>query len=403
MKKIRYVQILIIAGLTLVMSVTSFAEGKPQHPFAPDISQSWSEIDPAVVYPGFEYEGLTPACAACPGCDPQFTFFVKGGNSNNLVIYFQGGGACWDSMNCLYYHTYNEEVLSITEFGDTEGRGIFDTKNPANPFKDWYFVFIPYCTGDIHWGAQDTAYPDYLDMVPGDEWTIQHRGFVNFQVVLQWITDNFTSPLRIFVTGSSAGGYGAIMGFPSISEAFPMSRVSVLGDAANGIIGEDFQNSSIFNWNIQIPTWIPDFQAGYVPGMTMADVYKGIADFYPQSKLAQFTAAWDWNQTFFYYVMLNLYDPGSWGTGWPAVWPDWNAQMRGYAYETALDAPNYRYYIAAGDYHTIMLSPAFYEEDSAGMSFAAWVKAMINTPTGAWARYNGTWQNLEAVDPMPGP
>jgi hypothetical protein len=395
MKKNKFIKIFIIAGLTLLLSVPSLA-GKGPRPFLPAIDKSWSEIDPAEIYPDFEYNGLTPACAACPGCDPTFTFYVKGGKINNLVIYFQGGGACWDSMNCLYYHTYNEEVPPIEAFSDTEDRGIFDTENPANPFKDWYFVFIPYCTGDIHWGAQDVDYPDYLDYIPGfDSWTIQHRGFVNFQVVLQWMTDNFKHPLRIFVTGSSAGGYGAIMGFPYIKEAFPTSRVSVLGDAANGVVGEDFQNSSIYNWNIQVPTWIPGFEGGYTPTLTMAEVYKNIADYYSDSKLAQFTTAWDWNQTFFYYVMLNIYDPGSWGTGWPSVWFDWNDQMLTLANETAMNAPNYRYYIAAGDYHTIMMSPEFYTEDSAGMSYAKWVKAMVNTPYGAWTRYNGRWSNLE--------
>ena len=285
--------------------------------------------------------------------------------------------------------------------------GIFDAKNPDNPFKDWYFVYIPYCTGDIHWGASDVDYVDFLDFLPTDSWTIRHRGFVNFKLVMQWVEENFQMPFRIFVTGSSAGGYGAIMGFPTIKEAYPDSQVYVLGDAANGIVGEDFQEDSIFNWDIQVPTWIPGFEAGYTPDMEISDVYLNIADYYTDSKLGQFTTAWDWNQTFFYYVMLNIDDPGSWETGWPAEWCSWNSKMLDYAYETADGAPNYRYYIAAGDYHTIMMSPEFYTEDSAGVSFAKWVKMMVNNPLNPhWGSPGGKWQNVECtdcLDPLPCP
>jgi hypothetical protein len=396
----KFIFVSLVATLLCVMTMPAYSAQSYHRPFVPEISRDWTEMDPAQLYPDFQYEGLTPSCAACPGCDPEFTFFVKGGRVNKLVIYFQGGGACWDSMNCLYAHTYSEEVPDISEFENTQGRGIFDTENPKNPFKDWYFVYIPYCTGDIHWGAQDVPYPDYLDGIPGfDSWTIRHRGFVNFQVVLKWIEDNFRLPFKIFVTGSSAGGYGAIMGFPYIKEAFPISRVYVLGDAANGVVGEDFQNASIYNWNIQIPEWIPGFEAGYTPDLEMSDVYINIANYYPFSKLAQFTTAWDWNQTFFYYVMLNINNPGTWETDWPLVWCDWNSQMIDSVYETAAEARNYRYYIAAGDYHTIMMSPEFYTENSAGISYARWVRVMVNNPFGMWGGpWQGLWRNVECVD-----
>ncbi len=382
------------------------------HRLVPDLPDGITQIFPSEIYPDFTYNGLAPSCAACPdptNCSPQFSFFVKGGTVNKLVIYFQGGGACWDSMNCLYYPTYSRSVPPLELVADTAGKGILDTANPANPFKDWYFVYIPYCTGDIHWGARDNSYPDYLGAIPGvDSWTIRHRGFVNFQVVLKWVQDNFLLPRKIFVTGSSAGSYGAIMGFPYIREAYPWSVISVLGDAGNGVVEPYFQTTAIYNWDVQIPAWIPGFEAGYTPDMTMSDMYTGIAAYYPLSKVAQFSTAWDWNQTFFYNVMLNIHDPGSWGEAyWPLVWCDWNQQMLGLAHDTAAAAPNYRYYISAGIYHTIMTSPDFYTESSAGVPFVEWVDAMVNNPFGLLhPRFQGKWKNLECEDcgdPVPCP
>jgi len=409
---------LLTMALVLVFSTQAFAKWHRHKPKIPNIPKTWTEVDPEAVYPDFTYNGLEPACASCPptvnsetgkitSYDPKFTFFVKGGTTNNLVIYFQGGGACWDSMNCLYVHTYYEEVPPIEMFADTEGRGIFDASKGANPFKNWHMVYIPYCTGDVHWGANDMDYPDSWGLYGGVSQTIKHRGFVNFQVVLKWVEDNFSRPNNIFVSGSSAGSYGAIMGFPYIKEAFPWSRVSVLGDAGNGVTGGDFQADSINNWNIQLPTWIPGFEDGYNEHMTMDFVYEAIAKAYPFSKVAQFTTAWDWNQTFFYNVMLNINDPNVWPGGWPAVWCDWNEQMLGFVWNTAAEARNYRYYIAAGQYHTIMMSPEFYTEDSAGIPFAKWVKAMVRNPFGMWGGpLQGRWKNVECADcedPMPCP
>ncbi len=389
----------VVIAWGFLMVPDTLASGMGKHSFVPDIPDTWVQIYPDDVDPAFQYNGLTPGCAACPGCNGQFSFFVKGGKTNNLVIYFQGGGACWHSMNCLYVHTYYEEVPPLSSFSDTQGKGIFDTKNPANPFRDWYFVYIPYCTGDVHWGARDVAYPDYLDRIPGfDSWTIRHRGFVNFQLVMEWVTQRFRMPFKIFVTGSSAGGYGAAMAFPYVREAFPHSQVYMLADAANGVVGDQFKNASIYNWDIQIPRWIPGFEDGYTPDMEVSDVFLNIARYYPDSKLAQFTTAWDNNQAFFYNVMLNIYDPSAWNNIFP-VWCDWHARMLGYAHDTAYGARNYRYYIAEGEYHTILMSPRFYTEDSAGVSFAKWVKMMVENPLNRHGGPpGGMWRNVECAD-----
>lgn len=404
MKRSKWIGLGILFLFLFVAASGSYAKGHHFKRFLPDIPKNWTQLFPDDLYPDFEYEGLKPGCAACPGFDPEFSFFVKGGKVNKLVVYFQGGGACWDSMNCLYAHTYSEEVPPLEAFEDTEGAGIFDTNNPKNPFKNWYFVYIPYCTGDVHWGANDHKYDDYLNQFGGGTVTIHHRGFVNFQVVLKWIHENFRAPRKIFVTGSSAGGYGAILAFPYIKQAYPWSRVYVLGDAANGVVSESFEEGGIYNWNVQVPTWIPGFEDFH--GQTLAEMYIAFAHRYPLSKLAQFTTAWDATQTYFYNVMLNIDDYKKWGDDfWPLVWCDWHNQMLDLVYTTAGNARNYRYYVAAGNYHTILMSPDFYEEDSAGVPFRKWVRAMVKNPFGMWGGpLGGRWKNVECEeceDPFP--
>ncbi len=209
-------------------------------PFTSPIPEGWSKVDWTDHYPDFTYKGLSPSCTHCPmdDCESQFYFFAKGGSVNNLVVYFEGGGACWHTMNCIYESTTNTGVRATVEsLGDNDGIG--DDDNPDNPFRDWSMVYIPYCTGDIHSGANDYDYPDDLGfhLLPDfNHWTIRHRGKVNFRVVLQWIQDTFTTaPDKIFVTGSSAGAYGALMNFPDIRDAYPSSTAYCFPDAGNGI------------------------------------------------------------------------------------------------------------------------------------------------------------------------
>jgi hypothetical protein len=378
-----------------------FAGNPKSGPFLPDIPDVWTKMYPDS---DFTYNGLKPACSNCPASSSdEFYYYAKRGSVNNLVIFFDGGGACWSSVNCLYYTTYSYEMDAVEDNPENFG-GIFDTTNPLNPFKDWSFVFIPYCTGDIHWGAADTNYIDYLGIYGGGEITIQHRGFVNFQAVLEWLTETFRRPHKIFVTGSSAGSYGAILAFPYINDAFPKSKAYVLGDAGNGVVDEGFKNIYINNWNVQIPEWVfgPSWSFS---DSSVAEMYSTIADYYPKTKVAQYTTAGDSTQIWFYNVMLQITDnPLSFPPDWvnfdnitPAVWCDWYGQMLGFADETA-QSPNYRYYIGAGGDHTIMAYPKFYEEESAGIPFVEWVNAMVKSQGGRHGHGGIPWVNTECDD-----
>jgi hypothetical protein len=214
---------------------------------------------------------------------------------------------------------------------DMEGQGIFDQTRKDNPFKNWGFVYVPYCTGDLFWGANDASYN-------GVE--IKHRGFVNFQAVLKYLEKNTKRPKKIFVTGSSAGSYGATLAFPYVKESFPRSKVYLLGDAGNGVMGGTFQTEGVYNWNVQMPDWI--FPGGYDPAMTLEYIYTEIAAEYPKSRLAQYTTAFDGTQIYFYNVMLNINNPYEWGNITPAVAGTWHFTMKTNVYNTAAASPNYR-------------------------------------------------------------
>jgi len=88
--------------------------------------------------------GQGTGCAA----GTPYSFFHRAGTApGKLLIYFQGGGACWNWVSCSGMFDPSVEADELYDY-----EGIFDRENPANPFREFEIVFIPYCTGDVHVG-----------------------------------------------------------------------------------------------------------------------------------------------------------------------------------------------------------------------------------------------------------
>jgi len=369
-----------------------------------------SNARPAVAGPWTIHEDLAPVvgadgntysatCSGLPGTDPEFKFWSKKGDSKNLVVYFEGGGACWDNLTCSFpigtglpLQFYVPQIFPGTN--PATYSGLFDQANPANPVKDWSFVYIPYCTGDIHTGSATKSYFNVGNPLLPPSYTIQHRGFDNFMVVLDWIKQNFDAPKSILVTGSSAGGYGASANFPYIADSYPNAHMYVLADASQGVSTPAFDNGNPGrnSWNPQLPQWIFGAPPTSVPS---ADLLRRAAEAYPRAKISQFTTTLDSVQVGFYGVMKQFYGPGG---SCPNVAVDWNQQMVGALNSYGSEVRNFRYYLASGTYHTIMRSPLFYTEDSAGIAYSSWLASMLSNRGGTGGSGGGDWRNVACPD-----
>jgi hypothetical protein len=146
-------------------------------------------------------------------------YFYRKGTENSLMIFLNGGGACADKFFCSLNpvdvnHDLPIEFLSHGApdlfFGVREQRqqapesGIFKRSDATNPVAKWNMVFVPYCTGDIHSGSRkDVVVKD----VPG---TQQFVGYLNYGLFLNSFGPTFKDSDKVLLTGSSAGGFGAL-------------------------------------------------------------------------------------------------------------------------------------------------------------------------------------------------
>lgn len=229
---------------------------------------------------------ITPNGGTLCGEGHQYWFWVRCGTVNKMVIFFQGGGLAKDSASCEYYiekgHTNPTIRVHLPR------QGIFNFSNSDNPFKDYNFVLLPYCSGDFHWGNKETSYncPQPSPVV------FQHRGFVNARAALDRVFETYlhagAPPDIVLITGSSAGGYGSILHAPYIINRYPESKVSHLSDCAAGVIPSfsTFWNDINDKWGVtgNVPLLTPLFTNGF----ELSKMYIAIATKYPENMFSQF-------------------------------------------------------------------------------------------------------------------
>ena len=308
----------------------------------PELAREWTAIEP----------GGETTCAR----GGTFRFFVRGGTVNKLVITFDGGGACWNSATCSLADAIFSPTAE-TELPDP-GEGAGDNSNPENPFKDWYQVFIPYCTGDIHWGDNVKTY----DAEGGNPAvTIRHKGRTNTLAVLDWVYERFEQPESILVTGMSAGSYGSIGWAPHVMKHYPKSFVAQFGDSGAGVITDTFFEDSFPAWNAEgiLPDWIEGLDVP-LSELSLEDFYIAAANYYPENAFSQYNTDNDENQRFYYTAMGGKDE-------------DWSPKMHEKIAAIVAGAPTFRSYIAGGDKHVIIPYPEFYTYQVDGVRIRDWL------------------------------
>lgn len=344
-----------LAALAVVACSASAREGDIATP-----SPAWVEVAPEPIR--IDGEVFTPTCSGAPGTDPAYRFWYRQGRGDGLVVFFDGGGACWDDVTCAVPRRAgdrnDDDGLYKAELspGDNPNamQGIFDSANARNPVRDWSFVFVPYCTGDVHIGS---ATAHYSDPDTGAPYTIQHRGGDNFRAILRWMGAHVSQPRRLLVTGVSAGAYGAAAHYPAIRDAYPDGEAIMLGDSGQGVSAPGSAALRNRAWNYH--------PSPAIFGAEGDDAVARLAAHFPRDRFAQYTTSADITQRAYYALTGGAHSCGSWTEAMVA------------ALEQRQRTPNFRAYLAAGETHTILRRRLFYTEHSGGAAFVDWFASLL--------------------------
>lgn len=177
----------------------------------------------------------------------QFIVSVRRGDPKKAILYLEGGGGCWDYLSC--YGIGMAQVMAGTPpAGDP---GFLDTADPRNPLRDWSVVYASYCDGSVWSGDNNVVYSRDDGSDPR---LTRHHGLANLSAAVTLLRKYFPNPDKVLVSGSSAGGYGTLMGYMVTKLQYPETPIYVINDSGPDVVNP--QNPDLFEkarkaWNFE--------------------------------------------------------------------------------------------------------------------------------------------------------
>ena len=233
---------------------------------------------------------VEPPGVVC-GNNSQYKFFVNySDKSDNLLVVLEPGGACWDYDSCTGKNGIR---------GAANVNGLEDDHYKLAPFispflnrdseivstGEYNFVYIPYCTGDVHTG---NAVATYTDAAGTDSVEFHHDGHHAMREVIAWLDTNFTHVPKLFVTGCSAGGVGSLVNYHFLRNGIKSVQKGYMLDDS-GPVFPSTGYSAPMHAKIR-EAWNVDSIGGELPGgftfEDMGTLKTAVADEFPHDRLA---------------------------------------------------------------------------------------------------------------------
>lgn len=235
--------------------------------------------------------------------DTQYKYFVKfREGSDNLLVLYEGGGACWDFKTCTAaegsrgalgvdcvlknrereangeelvdcipddyadrYFGLPDSAAEVSAVANQLNPNIYITDNAASidtvlplassdpnvsPFSDWNLVFVPYCTADLYSGDKEARYfeTEGCEDDPNcdeDPVIFRHFGLRNTLAVAEELDEVFPGVEDFAMNGCSAGG-------AAVMATYYLMRTRIQG----------IQNAVAFS---DAGPFFPDFYPGAAP------------------------------------------------------------------------------------------------------------------------------------------
>jgi hypothetical protein len=240
--------------------------------------------------------------AVCANGDPSYYTF-KDTEGTNLLIFLQGGGACWTLEGCgggqasrrTAVHLERQDPVTFIDDGQYAGKAWRSGRLDPDPFAGFDHVVVPYCTGDVHAGSR---IHDYAQGPDQGAYPIQHMGYQNLQLILQDLKARFAAPEKILFAGCSAGGIGVYFNLPQLREVYPDASIYVLSDAGTPfkvphIHAGAFQRLTD-TWGAVLPE---DFDLGEDRDLDLSDQVRYNANHYPDVRFGLISSYSDFVMT----------------------------------------------------------------------------------------------------------
>lgn len=327
----------------------------------------------AVESPG-DHEWLwvnVPGAKCRDGSDTGFAINFSS-SSKEVMIFLEGGGACFNGTTCMGNpKSFNEGNFNAAKAGLG---GILDRTRDENPVKDWNYVYIPYCTGDVHAGNK-------TDVEIKGAGKQQFLGYANIGLYLKQIVPSFPEAERVLLTGVSAGGFGAAANYDQVQRGFGCTPVDLLDDSgppmAKEFVPACLQNIFRTSWGLDETMLADCGEDCQDKDDFLLDFVMHLAKTHPERTQGLISSTADATIRQFYGFSAN---------DCKAVLPNMSATTFG---EGLLDAreklasfDSFGSYIFDGSSHTMIGGSGFYSKEVNDVSLRDWVADLLDgTPS----------------------
>jgi len=303
---------------------------------------------------------------------------VNLGTSGDLVIYMEGGGACFNSSTCnSIAHPSGWNASNFATEIALYNVGLFDRIDDHNPLRDATFVFIPYCTGDVHSGSN-----------PNGMGGRQFVGYGNVGRALDLVVPKSTDVSRVILSGSSAGGFGALINYDRTQAAFGDTPVHLIDDSGPPLddmfLTPCLQKLFRTTWNLDAALPAGCTTCSQPDGGGLENALGYLADAHPDRRLGLVTSTRDGVIRSFYGYGYPDCVAGAAGNPMPeAAYAAAITELRDVSLASH---KNFRVYSKDSGEHVWLLFPpdtVSPKKDGSGKHLAVWLDEMLD-PDAAW-------------------
>lgn len=265
--------------------------------FRPGTYSSWQTVQ------------LHPSTGAVCGNGSPYKFFVnRVANTRNMLIYMEGGGACWDYASCSGQagvrgarnpNGIPDDYMSLLNPGASLVSPFVTRVSPFDSVKtqSWNIIYIPYCTGDIYSGDSVAVYPDPTGQNQPLIW--HHNGLRNVRAVVGWLKDKLPRPTQMLSSGCSAGGVGSLTNYQPLRRDMAPTRGFLINDSGpifpTPSNGNPAQYPSVrlhaqirAAWGLDAASGPLAYLKSGMPGLNLADMgslYAALSSRFPNDRL----------------------------------------------------------------------------------------------------------------------
>lgn len=200
-------------------------------------SAGWQQQTALQLYP--LDADLVNAGGRCMDGSPGGIYFApaaSAANASRLVVHIEGGGECRTARACATWAFHSGSSIMWPSQQQLPGalRSVWpgspmDPSPSANPdFHDWAKLFVPYCSADLHSGTRTER-----SAALGGWFFSGHHLLAGALAQLKRLQPSGVggAPSEVLVTGSSAGGIGALVHADWFAAQWPRATLKVSPEA----------------------------------------------------------------------------------------------------------------------------------------------------------------------------